>query len=81
MCNMVTGMPNITISINEELLKKSREYSREHRTTLNKLIRDLLIKTVEGSSDQWLDECFSLMDKAKGDSQGKKWKRQDLYDV
>lgn len=72
-------MPNITISINEKLLKKNREYSKEHQTTLNTLIRDLLAKTVEDSSEKWLDEFFSLIDKAKGNSKGKKWKREDLY--
>ena len=74
-------MPNITISINEKLLKKSREYSKKHETSLNSLIRYLLEKTVDSNSDKWVDECFALMDRAKGNSKGGKWKREDLYDV
>jgi hypothetical protein len=30
---------NITLSANEELIKKAREYAKRHNTSLNKLIR------------------------------------------
>ena len=30
---------NITLSVNEELNKKAREYAKRHNTSLNKLIR------------------------------------------
>jgi N-methylhydantoinase A/oxoprolinase/acetone carboxylase beta subunit len=74
-------MPNVTISLNEKLLKKSREYARKKNTSLNAMIRKLLEQTVESPSGQWIDECFSNMDKAKGNSKGKKWKREELYDI
>jgi len=74
-------MPNITISIDETLLNKSRQYAREHNTSLNSLIRTVLKQTVEKSSGQWIDDCFSLMDELNTDSKGKKWKREELYDV
>lgn len=73
-------MGNVTISINDDLLKKSRKYATKRNTSLNALIRRLLRMTVESDSDQWLDECFSLMDQANANSGGKKWKRSDLYD-
>ncbi len=74
-------MPNVTISINEKLLKKSREYARKKNTSLNAMIRKLLEQTVESHSGLWLDECFTNMDKVKVNSRGKKWKREDLYDT
>lgn len=74
-------MANVTLSIHEKLLKESRKYAKKHNTSLNSLIRKLLSHTVTSSSKDWLDECFHLMDKAKADSKGKKWKREDLYDV
>jgi len=74
-------MPNITISINEELLKAGREYAKTHQTSLNALIRNLLTRTVPVKSGEWFDECMSLMDSAQTDSKGKKWSRDDLYDV
>jgi hypothetical protein len=74
-------MANVTISIDEELLKEGRRYANMHGTSLNSLIRQLLSKTVTAASNDWLEECFRLMDRAKGDSKGEKWNREDLYDV
>jgi hypothetical protein len=74
-------MPNITISINEELLKAGRQYAQNHNTSLNSLIRKLLERTVDKSSQGWLDECFDKMDRVNVNSEGLKWKREDLYDV
>ena len=74
-------MPNITISIDEKLLKSGREYAGRHKTSVNALIRSLLEQTVKSDSAQWLDECFALMDRAGGRSKGKRWKREELYDA
>ena len=73
-------MPNITISLDEDLLKAGRLYARNHNTSVNALIRKLLEQTVRARSKDWLDECFKLMDQAEVNSQGKRWKREDLYD-
>jgi hypothetical protein len=74
-------MPNITISIDETLLKAGREYAEKHQTSINALIRKLLEETIQSQSKDWLQECFFLMDRAKGNSRGKRWKREDLYNV
>ena len=74
-------MPNITISIEESLLKAGRKYAEKHQTSINALIRKLLEETVQSQSKDWLRECFDLMDRAKGNSRGRTWKREDLYDV
>ncbi len=74
-------MPNITISIEEKLLKFGRQYAEKHHTSVNALIRTLLERTVKADSTQWLNECFALMDRANARSTGKRWKREDLYDV
>jgi hypothetical protein len=74
-------MPNITISLDEPLLKSGRQYAEKHGTSVNALIRNLLEKTVVSDSMDWVDECFALMDRANVKSGGKRWKREDLYDV
>jgi len=74
-------MPNITISLDEDLLKQGRLYAQKHRTTLNALIRDQLKKTVMRENNEWLDEIFSLVDKLGARSKGPRWKREDIYDV
>jgi hypothetical protein len=74
-------MPNITISIEEQLLKSGRKYAEEHQTSINALIRTLLEQTVKADSSQWVEECFALMDRAHASSGRARWKREDLYDV
>ena len=74
-------MPNITISIDEKLLKFGREYAEKHHTSVNALIRNLLEQTVKTDSTLWLDECFVLMDRANARSEGRQWKREDLYNA
>ncbi len=74
-------MPNLTISLDEQLLSVSREYAQSHNTSLNSLIRKLLKQSVEKTNKHWLDECIRLMDETEGDSRGEKWQREDLYDV
>ena len=74
-------MPNLTLSLDNELLIKSRAYAKKHNTSLNSLIRTLLQKNIIQSEKNWLDNSFALMDRAKGNSCGKNWEREELYDV
>ena len=74
-------MPNITISIDKDLLESGRQYAKKHNISVNALIRKLLEQTVRPHSQGWLDQCFALMDKTGGNSQGKSWDREDLYDL
>jgi hypothetical protein len=74
-------MPNVTLSMDHDLLVKSRAYARRQHTTLNSMIRQLVQKTVTEEQTAWVDECFQKMNEAGGDSKGQSWKREDLYDV
>ncbi len=74
-------MKNITLAMEEDIIKAGRRYAKAHNTTLNTLIRSLLVKTVVPSSRNWLTETFDLMDKTKGNSRGKRWTREDLHRV
>ena len=74
-------MLNITISLNEDLLKSGRRYAEKHQTSVNALIRKFLEQTVRFDSNDWIEECFSLMDRAEANSGGRRWKREDVYDV
>jgi hypothetical protein len=74
-------MPNITLSIDEKTLSASREYAKQHNLSLNSLIRQMLQQRVSQKGGQWLEECFSTMDSAEGDSTGVTWTRDDAYDL
>jgi len=74
-------MPNITISLDEKLLKTGREYAKRHHTSMNALIRKMLEQTVGAHLSYGIEECFQLMDRTGVNSRGKHWNRSDLYDV
>ena len=74
-------MPNITISLDEDLLSSGRRYAEKHQTSMNALIRRLLEQAGRSDTSEWQEECFRLKDQAGGNSRGRTWKREDLYDV
>jgi len=74
-------MPNVTLSLDPDLARRSREYAKAHRTTLNDVVRRLLQESVDGEGTGWVQEYFQTADKAKANSRGRRWKREDLYDV
>lgn len=73
-------MANITLAIDDETLRKSREYARKQGVSLNALIRDLLVRTVERPQTNGAEEFIRLAAAARGNSGGQRWKREDLYD-
>lgn len=74
-------MRNITLSIDDDLLEKGRDYARSHNISLNVLVRRLLEQAVVRKDSRWLDEMFELMDKVNVSSKGKRWTRDELYRV
>jgi hypothetical protein len=72
-------MKNITLAIDDNLLKLGREYARKHKLSFNMLVRRLIERTVRQSSSNWLDDTYKIMDKAKASSRGQKWTREDLH--
>ena len=72
-------MANITLSIEDELLKESREYAQKHKMSLNALIRDFLKRIMRKNHAGWQKDFFVMADHSTANSKGKKWKREDLY--
>lgn len=72
-------MKNITLAIDDETLEAGRSYARRHQTTLNSLVRELLVRTVLADREALANEMFRLMDAHPGNSKGARWTRQDLY--
>jgi len=73
-------MPNVTISFDEKLLKKARDYAKKHRLSLNALLKNLLLQELNSENQDWLEELFKRMDQAHANSEGKKWEREKLYE-
>lgn len=72
-------MKNITLALDEKTLEAGRTYARRHQTTLNALVRELLVKTVVADRQAAVDEMFRLMDAHPGNSHGHRWTREELY--
>ena len=72
-------MKNITLALDEQTLEAGRSYAQRHQTTLNALVRELLVKTVLADREAAVREMFRLMDAYPGNSEGRSWTREDLY--
>jgi hypothetical protein len=73
-------MSNVTLSINDNLLRAGREYAKKHNISFNELIRQMLENRIKSSGTTGVDEMFRLMDIAAANSNGVKWNRADLYE-
>lgn len=72
-------MKNITLSLDDNVIDAGRSYAQRHQTTLNTLVRELLVKTVLIDRQAAVREMFRLMDAYPGNSHGLQWTRDDLY--
>jgi hypothetical protein len=72
---------NVTLSIDEKLVQRARQLAASQGTSLNQMIRRLLEEaTATSSSDRLLGELERLWVSEEGDSEGRKWRRDELYD-
>lgn len=74
-------MKNITLSMDEHLIERAREYASQQGTSLNALIRSLLERTLSIQAGEDCVEFVRLAQENPGDSRGIKWSREDIYDV
>jgi hypothetical protein len=75
-------MKNITLAIEERVLKTAREYAKKRGTTLNALVREHLASLVR--EDERIEEArrglLELIDKSTARmGPNYKWSREELY--
>ena len=78
-----TVTKNITMAIEEDLLKKARKIAIDKNTTLNGMIRaylNNLVEQEEHSKKEIIAELKKLFDKSQAVVGEKTWTRDDLYD-
>jgi len=71
-------MANVTISIDDDLLVRGRNFAEKRGTSLNALLRQFL-EEVTTSSDAAVDEMIESLRTSGGNSGGKKIDREDLH--
>jgi len=72
---------NITLSIDEEVVKRARKKLQAVGKSVNEEIREHLSHIAwsdNGESDQWMDELRSLS--GKGDPHGWRFNRDEIYE-
>jgi len=73
-------MKNVTLSIPEDVLRRSREYARKHGTTLNDLVRNLLRKTISDHHEDFEKNIDKVMGDMGVDTTHLDYRREDLYE-
>lgn len=72
---------NVTLSVDDEILKKAREVARKQGTSLNAMIRSYLQTVVgERSGDALVEELDQLWNDHSGHSGGEPFDRSDAYE-
>ena len=74
-------MQQLNILLDDQTLALYRRYAETRGMTVEEAIRRALVAKAPLSPESWLEDCFRLMDQARGHSGGRRWRRQDLYDV
>lgn len=72
-------MKNVTLAIPDDLLVKAREYAKNHGTTLNEMIRDLLQKRVSPEEQNFIEKLEEFRKELKIDTKVK-YSRNELYE-
>ncbi len=77
-------MTNLTLSVDDELLKRCRLYAVQHDTSVNALVRDYLASLVSQTQERakLVDELNQLFDEAARLAQipdDYQWRREDAY--
>lgn len=73
-------MKNVTLSLPDDLLRKSREYAQKHGTSLNELIRTLLRRQVNPEENGPIEKLIGHTQNFSIPTKGWKWNRADVYD-
>ena len=73
-------MKNVTLSMPDDLLSKSREYAEKHGTTLNDMIRDYLKKTVKSDQSDFIKRLELLQQQVQIKTKGERFDRDELYE-
>ncbi len=76
-------MANLTLSIDDEVLKRARIKALEQGTTVNALVREYLERFADAyRQDEILRGLVELAERVSGGSEGRprSWQRAELYD-
>jgi plasmid stability protein len=72
---------NVTIAIDDEVLRRARVKAAEHATSVNAVVREALELFVSvDERKRAIDEFLRFVGENPGHGAGWKWNREELYD-
>jgi hypothetical protein len=75
-------MKNITLAVEDEVLREVRRYAAKHDTTVNALVREYLTRlaTFEDKAAKAREELVEMAKNSKARMGSWKWNREDAYE-
>lgn len=76
-------MANLTVTVDEQVLKRARIKALERGTSVNAMVSDYLARVAGmGGTERALADFLEIAQDAHASSgpEGRTWKREDLYD-
>ncbi len=75
-------MANVTLSVEEEDLKRARIHAIEQGTSLNAVIRSFVKEYATGSEryQRITESILAHANRSKASSEGQRWRRDEIYD-
>ncbi len=77
-------MPNITLSVDERIIKQVRKIAIERNTTLTAMVREYLERTAAARDESARKKNLATLKRSFGrlsrDMGKRSWRRDDLYD-
>lgn len=73
----------ITVSVDDQLAERARRYAESHGTSVDQMVREYLAQVteqVQQDAQAEADELVRLFREAKGNSQGWKFNREEIYE-
>lgn len=71
---------NLTLAIDEQLLKAARRLAAEQDKTVNQMVREYLEQLVSDRRKIAREKLLEFMDNSTATFDTTKWKREDLYE-
>jgi hypothetical protein len=71
---------NLTLAIDDHVLKAARKIAAEQDTTVNQLVREYLERLISDRRKIAREKLLEFMDNSTATFDTTKWKREDLYE-
>ena len=73
-------MRNTTITLDEKTLEDARAYAEKLGHSFNSWVNKLIREAIRRSPDASMKDLMHMADQIAGDSKGKRWSRDEIYE-